>query len=48
MKTMILAATAVGGLFAMPAMSNAQNGRLFNLGFPQIAFDKPDDMKSIG
>lgn len=49
MKTSILlAASAVGGLFAMPAFSNAQNGRLFNLGFPQIAFDKPDDMKSVG
>lgn len=48
-KIMILsAASAVGGLFAMPAFSNAQNGRLFNLGFPQIAFDKPDDMsKSV-
>lgn len=45
MKTSILlAASAVGGLFAMPAFSNAQTGRPFTMGFPQIAFDKPDDM----
>lgn len=47
-KIMILTASlAAGGLFAMPAFSNAQTGRSV-LGFPQIAFEKPDDMKSVG
>lgn len=39
MKTSLVAALAVGGIFAMPAMNY--------FGAPQVVFEKPDDMKAV-
>lgn len=40
-------ALAVRGLFAMPLHSNAFTGRRHVMGFPQIAFEAPNDIKAL-